>query len=714
MNKRIVRIISYSILAVPTSVIFVIFFLLMIFESDINYTVINDTNEELYITPTIQQVDSFCILTQFLFNSPPAVPAFVFRDINIKPNSKVVFNIACKEIENYKGSKILLIRDMQYNYYLKDVQFLDRDKITYNDLLQAAPTNIRISSARNDEPLIGWFTIIFFISMITLFPFLVIRNIFLLIKEKKDKQKQQIPNSCSSESHYIDNDKTIENTPQAFPQSSFHEEINNITDNNPLEMKFCFSALPDEKQNETVYIHEWYKEDGDWVEEGKPLYRVRVGEHFGDDKNMFYVSQPMQAGKSGIVQICKQKYEVIHNGEVFYIIHPIGSYSKENIPSNSSFIYYFDRFRYNLSVEHIGYRLYIEKWYKEDGQFVDINELVFSINHKISNSNESFLHYSEKRGYLDKVFSKSWYHEVEQKELIYIIHDNAEDRVNRKFINIPEIKLDDFTHKKILKWSCVGSNKTSAIGITSIADDSSMFLTFSFNNEDNKDFIVFQFLPKQLILSKDDVVSFLFEDGRRIDFVLIMNSYKILSSSSEKVFENKIIITDNELQHFEQSNFSKWKIILKKQNREIIGGSKGAHAYKSKQDLMAIIKKFTKEYRDLVIKEIPNYTPILERSNCQTNLITNDSEECYVYLMIDTNNNFHKIGISNKPGWREKTLQSEKPTIELLACKKFVSRKIASSFEKALHDTYSSKRIRGEWFQLDLKDVLEIELTLNS
>lgn len=89
-------------------------------------------------------------------------------------------------------------------------------------------------------------------------------------------------------------------------------------------------------------------------------------------------------------------------------------------------------------------------------------------------------------------------------------------------------------------------------------------------------------------------------------------------------------------------------------------------------------------------------------------------EECYVYLMIDTTNSHHKIGISNKPEWREKTLQSEKPTIELLASKKFINRKIAASLEKALHETYSNKRIRGEWFLLELKEISEIEHTLNN
>ena len=80
--------------------------------------------------------------------------------------------------------------------------------------------------------------------------------------------------------------------------------------------------------------------------------------------------------------------------------------------------------------------------------------------------------------------------------------------------------------------------------------------------------------------------------------------------------------------------------------------------------------------------------------------------------MKDTTNGYYKIGISNKPEYREKTLQSEKPTIELLTCKKYPTRKIAEAIESALHSAYSQQRIRGEWFNLDDVDVATIIETL--
>lgn len=81
---------------------------------------------------------------------------------------------------------------------------------------------------------------------------------------------------------------------------------------------------------------------------------------------------------------------------------------------------------------------------------------------------------------------------------------------------------------------------------------------------------------------------------------------------------------------------------------------------------------------------------------------------CYVYLMVDLSNNCHKIGMSNKPKYREKTLQSEKPTIELLKSKKFKTRKEAAGIEKQLHKEYRSKRLRGEWFKLNKSELKNV------
>lgn len=282
--------------------------------------------------------------------------------------------------------------------------------------------------------------------------------------------------------------------------------------------------------------------------------------------------------------------------------------------------------------------------------------------------------------------------------------------LNDKFLNTPNIIIDDFTGSKIIKWKTIGYNeKVERLGIETSSLDDKILFEFSFNNIDKKDYIVFSFISNDLKLIKDDVISFLFEDNRIINFKINNPSYKI----SQYRFENKVQITDDEILHFEKEKFSIWKITSAKTNYDIIGGKGYKYSsYKSPIELNFVVQKLAKEYRELVRKEIPDYKPLLEHNiDTSPNTII-EIEECYVYLMIDTLNQYYKIGISNKPSWREKTLQSEKPSVELIASKKFVSRRIALSIEKAFHTTFADKRIRGEWFQLDEVDVEEIRITL--
>lgn len=80
-----------------------------------------------------------------------------------------------------------------------------------------------------------------------------------------------------------------------------------------------------------------------------------------------------------------------------------------------------------------------------------------------------------------------------------------------------------------------------------------------------------------------------------------------------------------------------------------------------------------------------------------------NNEEC-VYLMLNFKSNLIKIGQSRKPSYREKTLQSEEPEIEMIAFWK-----APKKVEKELHNIYSNKRERGEWFRLSLKDLKDIK-----
>lgn len=80
----------------------------------------------------------------------------------------------------------------------------------------------------------------------------------------------------------------------------------------------------------------------------------------------------------------------------------------------------------------------------------------------------------------------------------------------------------------------------------------------------------------------------------------------------------------------------------------------------------------------------------------------NPKKEWYLYLMLDRRNNLVKIGKSIDPVYREITLQSEVPEIELF----FYSQILGDNIdERYFHKIFKEKRVRGEWFSLDENDV---------
>jgi hypothetical protein len=71
------------------------------------------------------------------------------------------------------------------------------------------------------------------------------------------------------------------------------------------------------------------------------------------------------------------------------------------------------------------------------------------------------------------------------------------------------------------------------------------------------------------------------------------------------------------------------------------------------------------------------------------------------YLMIDERTGYVKIGKSHHPRYREATLQSENPSVLLHSLCDY-------NVEVYLHRLYEEKRIRGEWFDLDIDDIKHI------
>jgi len=76
------------------------------------------------------------------------------------------------------------------------------------------------------------------------------------------------------------------------------------------------------------------------------------------------------------------------------------------------------------------------------------------------------------------------------------------------------------------------------------------------------------------------------------------------------------------------------------------------------------------------------------------------NKTAFVYLMKNTRNGYVKIGFSKNPQFREKTLQSEEPEIELL-----ISIEATIDLEKELHARFSAYRVRGEWFRLSEHEI---------
>ncbi len=293
------------------------------------------------------------------------------------------------------------------------------------------------------------------------------------------------------------------------------------------------------------------------------------------------------------------------------------------------------------------------------------------------------------------------------------IFDNIDDAI--KFIigkPIATIETDPYSKKSYLSWNWEG-----------LVESSSFFqlgrvLYIKLDYEDNEGNITIRTrayafyrndddFPKQIwytsydsFLHKGDNISILFDDGSVIDFSVKNKPLEKVQFSCP-LFQEDIDILLNKRMVSYRITYAKEGVSPSDCNfiNEIFG------EYRQQA-----FHYYLLEYIDTIKRLYPDYN----FPSRKTKVINNNynSSECYVYLMRDATNGYYKIGISNKPEYREKTLQSEKPSIELVACKKYPIRKIAESIESALHATYSQQRLRGEWFNLNDADVTAIVETL--
>lgn len=259
-----------------------------------------------------------------------------------------------------------------------------------------------------------------------------------------------------------------------------------------------------------------------------------------------------------------------------------------------------------------------------------------------------------------------------------------------------EIVCDPFTKNKNLIWA---NNFSYHITNTT--------LNLSLEFKENHGYICFS-TKKEIKVQQGDTISFLFDCGHIIDFPIQKSPVKEKNIYGEEWFDVFCDIYKEDIDLFITERCCQYRITYCKSGKAALTGVFDDKEYSPYGH--EVFSAYAEHYLNELKRLIPDYQ--LPRRAIIKTPVEYKFPGCYVYLMLDNSNGYHKIGISNTPEYREKTLQSEKPSIEMLACKKFPTRKIAEAIESALHAAYSQQRLRGEWFNLNEEDVAAIIETL--
>lgn len=333
--------------------------------------------------------------------------------------------------------------------------------------------------------------------------------------------------------------------------------------------------------------------------------------------------------------------------------------------------------------------IYIKVLYFKEGDYVQINEpiLLFESDERFDNGEFSKQLISPVSGFISFMVAKSIYRGTRLEENEIKIFKEDIFRQRNKYPVHSELEIDEFSKIVTYKWKKL---------------DLGQRLYFYPSNVDGGDYINFGFPFKDFNLSAGSSIHLLMSNSEIINIKVINNPSKL--SQSEKLIKTPIAL--GELELLCKHSVEKVRLNLSTEN-QIVDIIITDDYYVLKKDLQFMIRSTFSDYLEFVSR-LQNHRPLKDvQENFQE-----DAHECYVYLMKDFANEFYKIGISNDPKYRERTLQSEKPTIELIGSKKFPTRKIAESFEKALHEAFKEKRLRGEWFELTKDEARQIEISL--
>lgn len=308
-----------------------------------------------------------------------------------------------------------------------------------------------------------------------------------------------------------------------------------------------------------------------------------------------------------------------------------------------------------------------------------------------------------------------------QECLLYSLYPNKASWIAEICYNfkITEYK-DDFNDQLNLKWEIVANRYTNYLrtqGFPAFEMTSTkgicIYLSLEYLNE--KAYIVFGVKSTDIKLRQGDMFSLLLrnEGNKKIlDFSILNNPTQTDSpdiKEYDKLYYFEIFYEDIDI--LESYNCTNWRITFANNRRTAIDGlneSSWTPSFIAGEVLRLFASTFKTELSKRNIKIEHHKTAKVLKED-----FLNIDNSCSVYLMHDTTNNFYKIGISNNPKYRERTLQGEKPTIEIVCYKEFPIRSIAEAFESALHRTFAKKRIRGEWFSLDETDVIILIKTLS-
>lgn len=478
-------------------------------------------------------------------------------------------------------------------------------------------------------------------------------------------------------------------------------------------------------------IYQWIKADGDYVEKGEVLCIVRYTNYSNPHGYpRIGILPPIKSMENGILTVFKKMDEGIDTNDTLFQITKTEDNQNHNLSYNFGYNHFFNKYEIpevvrepkdlkgefgELLWKHDVDQIYFQDWLVENRSFVSSGQPIGNVG-ALHDGIILYTHTLKARvsGFIDQITPEFYPQPLYQDSLLCCLYNTFEEMEESIYFSSPLVTFDEFTQKKTIKWNVVGGHilpfgsTDGAFNIGAIildSKDQNSHLMFALENHEGRDFIVFKFFKSEYTLSQNSLIQFLFEDGTVDEYEINENPVQVISPW-KRLYEVKIPITQDELNNLEENDLIKWKINFPG-NQNIIGGN--SNEYYEGHILQKIIKKFVKEYNSILIEEgverLPLYNKSIEKNSFESNI-------CHVYLMYDSSNNYYKIGISNKPEYRERTLQGEKPTIELICSKDFPNRGIAASIENALHTNFSSKRIRGEWFELEQSDVVDIISTL--